>query len=389
MNHNHHPATSPDAPIYRGDNLSILGQQLIDIRVLANHGNGTSSSATLSAARSRLEQTQNRNREIFAGQGRKENRAAGTGGFTVGLPSDGGFFLQAETSADLTAAGFNNSEILKRCDSRTLNPGTQTANIILTDEQSRTTGSRHGGLRIYTSAELDELLQSKPKPRLATVEPKKLTGFFYASDEIADAVFVGAEIRKAFGEEFSFVCQDQVINGTGAGEALGILNADCTVSVSKEYGQSEKTVLTKNLSKMWAAYHGSVKNAMWLINRNVSAKLDELIVVAGTGGATPGIVQYTPGGMFIKGAPVVEVEQCATLGTTGDLILADFSQYVTANKGPVNEVMSIHVQFIYAQNAYRFIFFFDGQPRFATPITPYKCEAGATASPFVTLETRS
>jgi HK97 family phage major capsid protein len=333
--------------------------------------------------------TQNRNREILESQARSENRAAGTGGLNIATPSDGGFFLQAETSADLTAAGFNNSEILSRCDSRTLKPGTQTANIVLTDEQSRATGSRHGGIRIYTAAELDEITESKVKTRLASIEPKKLTGFFYASDEIYDAAFFGAEARKAFIEEYAFVCQDQVINGSGAGEALGVINAVCTIEVSKESGQAAKTLLPKNITAMWASYHGSAENAVWLTNRNTSPQLDELIVIAGSGGAIPGIVQYFPGGMYIKGAPVIEIEQCATLGTVGDIILADFSQYTTANKGAVNEVMSIHVNFIYAQNAFRFIYFFDGQPRFATPITPYKGEVGAKASPFVTLETRS
>lgn len=389
MNHNHHPATSPDAPIYRGDHLTALGQQLIDIRLLASNGRSISASAAHSAARSRLEQTQNRNREILEGQASKENRAAGTGGLNIGVPSDGGFFLQTETSVDLTAAGFGNSEILPRCDSRTLGAGIQSASIIQTDENSRETGSRHGGVRVYTTAELEEATQSKPDLRSASLDPKKLTGFFYASDELNDAAFLGAELRKVFGEEYAFVCQDQVINGSGAGEALGIMNADCTIFTTKETGQAAKTILAKNISSMWAAYHGSTKNALWLINRNVTPQLDELIVMAGTGGGVPGIVQYAPGGMFIKGVPVVEIEQCSKLGTVGDTILADFGQYITANKGPVNEVMSIHVQFIYGQNAYRFIYFFDGQPRFATAVTPYKSEAGAKASPFVTLETRS
>lgn len=206
---------------------------------------------------------------------------------------------------------------------------------------------------------------------------------------LLDAPFLGVEMRKVFAEAYAFKCQDQVINGSGAGEALGVVNANATIKVSKESGQGAATILTKNLSKMWAVFHGETKNAVWLINRNVASALDELIVLAGTGGATPGIVHYAPGGMFIKGVPVIEIEQCETLGTVGDIILADFSQYVTANKGDVNEAMSIHVNFIYAQNAFRFIFYFDGQPRFAEPITPYKGASGAKVSPFVVLETRS
>ena len=386
MNNNQHPATSPDRPIYFGSPSSALGQQLLDIRNAAV----LSRTPAANAARSRLEKTQNRNREILEAQARRENRAAGTPGLTVGVPSDGGFSLQAETAADLSAAGFANSEVVSRCDVRVLNPDVQFSNIVAVDEKGRINGLRHGGVAVYTTLDLDELTQSKPTLRLNTIEPAKLTGLFFASDEmLLDALFLGQEMRKVFSEAYAFKCQDQVINGSGAGEALGVVNANATIKVSKESGQGAATILTKNLSKMWAVFHGETKNAVWLINRNVASALDELIVLAGTGGTTPGIVSYAPGGMYIKGVPVVEIEQCETLGTVGDIILADFSQYTTANKGDVNEAMSIHVHFIDGQNAFRFIYYFDGQPRFAEPITPYKGASGAKVSPFVVLETRS
>ena len=384
MNNNHYkPATAPEHPIYKGDSISALAQQLSDIREVAKNGMQTKAFA---AAKLRLEMTQNRNMSIVDAQVRYDNRTAGTGGLTAGTLSEGGFFLQAETSADLLAAGYNNSEVLKRCGSRSLSPGAQKTDIILTDETSRATGARHGGIRVYTTAELDQFTASRPKLRIASMEPKKLTALYYASDEITDARFLAAELRKAFAQEYAFVCQDQIINGSGVNEALGVLNASCLVTVSKESGQPAKTINTKNISKMWACYHGSAQNAVWLINRNVSAQLDELVV---NDGAAASCVIYGPGGMFIKGAPVFEIEQCSTLGTVGDIMLCDFSQYVTADRGLPIHSASIHVNFIYAQNAFRFTFYFDGQPRYATPISPYKGEPGAVVSPFVALETRS
>jgi len=375
MNH-HHPVTASDQPIYRGSAASALGQQLLDIRNAAVHA-GT---LAANAARSRLEKTQNRNQTLLEAQARKENRAAGTPGLTV---SDGSFSLQTET-------GFGNSEVLSRCDSRILNPDVQFSNIVTVDELSRKKGMRHGGAAVYTTSELDEFTQTKPALRLNTIEPQKLTGLFFASDEmLLDALFLGAEMRKVFSEAYAFKCQDQVINGAGTGEALGIINAGCTIAVPKESGQAAETLLTKNLSRMWAAYHGSTQDAIWLINRNVANQLDELIVLAGTGGTTPGIVHYAPGGMFVKGMPVIEIEQCETLGTVGDIVLADFSQYIIANKGDMMEAVSVDVQFVFAQTIFRFIYYFDGQPRFAEPITPYKGVSGAKVSPFVVLETRS
>ena len=84
----------PDQPIYRGSAASALGQQLLDIRTMSRPD--MHDSKVVSGARSRLEQTEKRNQVMLETQAKKENRAAATGGMTVGVPSDGGFFLQAQ-----------------------------------------------------------------------------------------------------------------------------------------------------------------------------------------------------------------------------------------------------------------------------------------------------
>ena len=279
MNHLH-PVTAPDQPIYRGSAVSALGQQLLDAR---NAGISRDP-----AARLRLEKTQNRNQALLEAQARRENRAAASPGLAGGIPSDGGFFLQAETAIDLIANGYNNSLLLPRCQARTLNASTQYMNFVTVDEQSRSDGMRRGGLGVYSTPELGEFDGTAAKLSESTLQPEKLTGLFPTSDEmLRNSEFVGAEIRQLFGEEFAFKCQDLIINGSGVGEALGVTNANATLIVSKESGQGAKTILTKNLSKMWAAFHGDAKNAVWLTNRNVASQLDELIVLAGAGGATP------------------------------------------------------------------------------------------------------
>jgi HK97 family phage major capsid protein len=380
-----HPATSPDAPIYRGSAATMLGQQLMDIRTMTRPDKFRS--AEVDASRARLEQTRRRNEARLAEKLGTESRAAASGGFTVGVPSDGGFFLQGETSTELVTNGFNNSEILPRTAARTLNPGTQYVTIYGIDETSRVNGSRGGGIRVYTNKELGELTASKTQFSEIRIEPSKLTGLFYASGEMMrNVTFMGQEIRQLFGEEFAFKCQDLAIRGSGAGEALGILNADALISVAKESGQKAKTINTINLSKMWSRLSG--KAPVWFINRDCTPQLDELSITAGTGALEPRFVQYDAQGILrIKGAPVIAIEQCETLGTVGDIILADFSQYITANKGDIMEAMSIHVEFVYDQEAYRFIYYFDGQPRWKSALNPYK--GSNSVSPFVALATRS
>ena len=378
--------TIPDAPIYRGSNATVLGQQLADVRMTSDP---TKSGKEVVESRSRLEKSQKRYQErmsALAVKEQKEGRAAATGGATIAVPMDGGVFLQGETVADLMTNGFNNSEILPRMAKRTLT-ATQFIEIIGIDEKSRKDGSRGGGIRVYTDKELGTVDASKTTLNKIRVEPKKLTGLFYASEEwTRNVTFMGQEVRSLFGEEFAFKCQNIGIRGSGVGEGLGALNSNCLVSVAKETGQKAGTILTANLSKMWSRFVG--KSPAWFINRDCGPELDQLSIVAGTAALEPRFVTYDAQGiMRIKGAPVIEIEQCETCGTVGDIVLADWSQVVAADQGDINEAMSIHVNFIYGQNTYRFTYYFDCQPRWSSAVAPFK--GSNTVSPIVALATRS
>jgi HK97 family phage major capsid protein len=377
--------TIPDAPVYRGSNATMLGSQLADIRMISDP---KFDGQEVRAARSRIDQNQKRYALRMEALAKKEDRAAATGGATISIPSDGGLFLQGETVVDLMTNGFNNSEILPRMAKRTLT-ATQFIEIIGIDEKSRKDGSRGGGIRVYTDKELGSVDPSKTTFNKIRVEPKKLTGLFYCSEEWQrNVTFMGQEVRQLFGEEFAFKCQNLGIRGSGAGEGLGALSSGCLVTVPKRGGQVAGTIVSANLSEMWAQYRGMGKNAAWLINRDCRPQLDGLSITAGTSALEPRFVAYDSQGILrIKGAPVIEIEQCETVGTVGDIILADWSQVVAADQGDINEAMSIHVNFIYGQNTYRFTYYFDCQPRWASPITPFK--GSKPTSPLVVLATRA
>ena len=70
----------PDQPIYRGTSDAQLGAQLMDIRTMSG-GVHRAGQVEYKEARSRLEQSENRDRVAFGLDHRKEDRAAGTGGF--------------------------------------------------------------------------------------------------------------------------------------------------------------------------------------------------------------------------------------------------------------------------------------------------------------------
>jgi HK97 family phage major capsid protein len=142
---------------------------------------------------------------------------------------------------------------------------------------------------------------------------------------------------------------------------------------------------------MWARLHPRSKsNAVWFINTDVTPQLYALKLTVGTGGMpmymAPGSLPNSPAGALL-GRPVVETEFNATLGTPGDVLLADMSQYVMIDRD-VQSASSIHTSFVLDETAFRFVYRIDGQPKLSSPITPYKGGTN-TLSPFVALAVRA
>ena len=373
-----------DQPIYRS--RAPLGEQMVDIALIGKREGGQ---AELDA-RSRHEAMVKRE------SGLAEARAAGTGGHVMAVGEDGGLLLQGETAIELITNGFNNSAVLSRTAQRDIGTN-QYVELVGIDETSRANGSRGGGVRVYTDKELALMTQSKTKFDKIRIEPKRLTGMYFASDEIlSNAPILQGEMSELFDLEFGFKGQDLVINGSGAGEAMGILNAPALVSVAKESGQTAKTIVFENLIKMKSRVMIRNRNSLvWIANQDIEPQLFTLSLPVGTGGSVmpvyiPSQNQTGEVAGTLLGVPIIFVEQCATLGTKGDLVLTDWSTYWSANKGGVESASSIHLKFDYNQTTFRFVTWFDGQPRLKNAILPYKANSNSDrVSPFVTLAARA
>lgn len=317
-------------------------------------------------------------------------RAAATGA-GEGIPSDGGFLVQQDFNATLLRGMFDTSMIASRC---TRLPISQNANGIklpLIDETSRVNGSRWGGVQTYWAAEAGTVTATKPKFRQAELILHKLFGLCYVTDELLqDAPALGTVLEQAFREEIAFKLDDAIIRGTGAGMPLGILNSGALVTVVKETGQAADKVVYENLTNMFARMPArNRRSAIWLINQSVEPQLFTMSLSVGTGGAP---VFLPAGGASVApfatlfNRPIIPIEQASALGDLGDIIFADPSFYLLADKGGIQTAMSVHLQFLTDEMAFRWILRADGQPMLASAITPYK--GANTLSPFVTLEAR-
>jgi len=317
-------------------------------------------------------------------------RATGLG---ESVPSDGGFLVQQDYVTGLLEDVLKTGILADKCRRIQISGNANSMKINGVDETSRA-ASRSGGIIGYWADEAGEKTASKPKFRKIELNLNKLVGLCYATDELMDdAMALEGVIRNGFVNEFGFLLDDAIINGTGGGQPLGILNAGCLVSVGKETGQAVATVVTENIVKMYSRlFASSLPNAAWYINQNIQPQLHTMSLAVGTGGSA---VYMPPGGLSgqpyatLMGLPVIPIEQAATLGTVGDIVLADFAKgYVLAEKGGIKSDVSIHVRFIYDESVFRFVLRVDGQPVRATALTPYKGGSGATQSHFIALASR-
>lgn len=316
---------------------------------------------------------------------------ASASGLNETTPSDGGFLVQQDFS-DLLLRGMNSTAILApRCNKIPISANSNGTTLPGVDETSRVNGSRWGGVSSSWISEAGEISTSKPKFRKVELNLKKLVGACYATDELMmDSAALGTYIQQAFADELSFQVDEAILNGSGAGQPLGILNSGCLVTVGAEDGQQTKTILYENVQNMFSRMPArNRRNAVWLINQDIEPQLYSMSLAVGTGGSAV----FLPGGNVSEapyaslfGRPVIPIEQAATLGTVGDIVLADLSQYLLADKGGVKTDVSIHVRFLFDEQVFRFTYRCDGCPSWASALTPAK--GSNTLSPFVALAAR-
>mgnify|MGYP000051673374 CR=1 FL=1 len=312
------------------------------------------------------------------------------GNETVG--EDGGFMVEKDINDALLTRTFEMSTIAQKVRRIPISAKSNGIKINALKDNSRATGSRWGGVQAYWIGEGESMTPTRPRFRQMNLQLKKLSGLMYATDEmLQDSTALAAVMSMAFPSEFAFMVDDAIFEGAGGATPLGFMNANMKVSVAKETGQAAATIVYENILKMFARLPArSVASAEWWINQNVLPQMMALHQIIGTGGVPvylpPGGLSGSPYGTLL-GRPVIPIEYCSALGTEGDIVLADPSNYVLIDKGDIQSATSIHVAFLTNEQAFRFIYRVDGQPVDDLPITPFK--GAETQSSFVTLATRA
>ncbi len=315
-------------------------------------------------------------------------KAAGDG-LVVGEDEFGGYLVFPAAAALINRTSLENAIVRPRA--TRLNLSTQSLGVPYLKDDDHSSDQIFGGIKVYFNAELKQSTSSRPKFGKLNFTLHKMTAMGYVSEEWAkwSPVSTGSWLIPQFGQAIGWKEDLVFITGNGAGMPKGLLNCGAKITVAKESGQSAATFVLNNSTKMFARL--LVRNdasVVWIMNRTVFPQLPLFNVAVGTGGSAVFVnnAQGKPG-QTLWGYPIVYSEKAEALGTTGDVILTDLSDYIVADDqaGPAI-ARSIHLKFDYGQEAFRIVKWIDGQNYRQTAFTP---KNGDTLSPVVVVATRS
>jgi HK97 family phage major capsid protein len=322
--------------------------------------------------------------ELAAKREALKNAAASSG-----EPASGGFLVPEAFRAELLSLSLEASVVRPRA--RIVPMETSKVIYPYIDDTSHA-ANVFGGVTGYWTPESGSMTDTAATFGRMALEAWKLTAFANVPNElIADsAVSFEAFIRSTFPQALAYFADVAFLSGNGAGQPVGIISSGnaARVSVAKETGQADTTLVWENIVKMYSRMlPQSLGNAVWVVSPDTFPELATMALSVGTGGG-PVWLNSGVGGppATILGRPVVISEKVPALGKQGDINFIDFSYYLVGDRQAMTVASSEHYRFQNGETSFKFTERLDGRPWLQSALTPRN--GGPTLSPFVTLDAR-
>jgi HK97 family phage major capsid protein len=307
----------------------------------------------------------------------------------------GGYVIPPQYQSELLTLAAEDGFIEEKCKSLPMTGrSVEWPMLDITTAQSTGTSPYFGGVLATWQPEAVSYAETEPAFRLSTWTAWDLTLYAVASNQLLadNGIGLDALLTQLFSQAVTWYKEYAFLTGTGSGAKmpLGILNAPATILQSRsapgQFRLADAAAMMSRLhvrswdSACWIM-HQSVLPQMLLMTAN-AASGDRLVNLSPIGdGKYGGAVQKFPK-VFLNGLPIYFTEKLPTLGTTGDVVLVDWSQYVIGNRMELQIDVSPHFLFRTNQMAWRVIARCDGKPWLNNSITDAN---GWTSSPFVVL----
>ena len=302
---------------------------------------------------------------------------------TEAVGADGGFGVFPEYRSDM----FQLTEFTRYVRGRALVIPMRARQIIFPalDQTGSTAGiaNMYGGVVPTWTEEATSKTETQPSLRQLELIAHKLALYSEASDELlADsAIGLVALLTKLFGSAIANEEEWTFINGTGAGQPLGINHVSCNATY-RQTRAAANAISIVDVFNMLSHFMG--QTPIWLAHQSTMPQILQLNGPAGNASYVwigNGRDQMPT---TLMGYPIFFIENTVTLGSEGDLILADWSKYVIGDRQATTIETSKHFKFQSDLTAWRAIHRVAGRPWLSTTFT---LRDGTTeVSPFVILD---
>jgi HK97 family phage major capsid protein len=315
------------------------------------------------------------------------------------VPSQGGFLvpeqLRAQVLSYMTPAIVRPRAMVVPMDSLILG-------IPTLDNPSQASGAQALGGLTFSLAEAGQAITpTNPAFGRLVLEARKIAAYLQGvPNELADdaAGAMGDLLARVIALGHAWYEDDLFIsNGTGTGQPQALSAASCAVGVDRavasQVQMADVVAMVKALhpAAVQAALTPDLTYVRWLVGSSVFTYLLELYLAIGT----PTNTAVAPSDWFslgdghgvgpsILGIPASVTDHQPALGSTGDMILADLSQYVIADRQEMTvERSPTGPSFAADASDFRIRSRVDGRYWVQSQTTT---EAGGTVSPVVVLD---
>lgn len=300
--------------------------------------------------------------------------------------ASGGFLVPETLRSELLSLTLEDSVVRPRA---TVIPMSGGRVLVPSVDSTSNVSSVYGGITTYWTEESGTLTASEAKFARTALDAHKLTAYTEVPNELlADGVAFEAFLQSSFPAALAHAEDYAFLNGNGVGQPEGVYVAAAGVSVTKESGQPNDTIVWENVVKMYARMlPASLNKAVWLASPDTFPELATMALSVGTGGSAVWLnngVQGPP--MTILGRPVIFTEKAPVLGDAGDLTFVDLSYYLIGDRQMMTATSSPHFKFQTDETAFKVISRVDGRAWLNSSITPKN--GGPALSPIVKLGAR-
>lgn len=307
----------------------------------------------------------------------------------------GGYIVPPQVSSELLAIASEDAWIEPKARVVPMTSRTMQFPILdVTTAQSTGYNPYLAGIYAKWQPEASSIAESEPAFRMTDFTAWDLVLYTVSSNQLLNdnAVALDSLLTDLFATGITWYREYAYLRGTGAGSSmpLGVINAPATYvqtrATSNEFSYADAAAMFSRLQAR------SRETACWSVHQSV---LPELIKMNSGGTAVSFLVWVNPtpngpagpAGMrlpnaFLNGLPLFITDKQPALGTTGDVVLCDWSQYIIGDRMDLQIDVSTHALFRNNQTAWRVVSRLDGKPWLNSTITD---PAGFVVSPFVAL----